>query len=83
MKFETTSSPVGDYLIPIYDKGQYSIKISAPEGFHFGMTKGLLPCIHLVEPATFNVDFDDMHTTCNNGKDINFELTGFNVKGKV
>lgn len=37
LKFETDCSPTnGYYMIPVYNKGEYSIRLFAPDGWFFG-----------------------------------------------
>eukprot|EP01096_Ripella_sp_DP13-Kostka_P006743 TRINITY_DN2438_c0_g1_i1.p1 TRINITY_DN2438_c0_g1~~TRINITY_DN2438_c0_g1_i1.p1 ORF type:complete len:1216 (+),score=649.91 TRINITY_DN2438_c0_g1_i1:168-3650(+) len=69
LKESTECSPTGYYFLPLYDKGNFVLKVKGPEGWHF-------------EPASFPVTIGD-NKECNNGNDVNFQLTGFAVKAKV
>lgn len=60
----------GYYFIPIYDKGEYVLKLEAPVGWHF-------------EPDRVNLNFDGINDPCSRASDINFVFKGFVVNGKV
>ncbi|VDO76974.1 unnamed protein product, partial [Onchocerca flexuosa] len=69
LKFETECSPTnGYYMIPVYNKGDYSIRIFAPDGWFF-------------EPSSFDLKVDGKNDLCTKGEDINFVLNAFAVEG--
>ncbi|KAK3877987.1 hypothetical protein Pcinc_017343 [Petrolisthes cinctipes] len=71
LKYETECAPNnGYYFMPIYDKGQYVIKVSPPPGWSF-------------EPDEVSLKIDGETDACSLGKDINFHFKGFAVIGKV
>uniref|UniRef100_A0A0P4W9J4 SD-repeat containing protein B domain-containing protein n=1 Tax=Scylla olivacea TaxID=85551 RepID=A0A0P4W9J4_SCYOL len=71
LKYETECAPNnGYYFMPIYDKGQYIIKVSPPSGWSF-------------DPEEVSVKIDGETDACSQGKDINFHFKGFAVIGKV
>uniref|UniRef100_A0A0R3RZA1 Nodal modulator 1 n=1 Tax=Elaeophora elaphi TaxID=1147741 RepID=A0A0R3RZA1_9BILA len=69
LKFETECNPTnGYYMIPVYNKGDYSIRLFAPDGWFF-------------EPSTFDLKVDGKNDVCTKGEDINFVLKTFAVEG--
>ncbi|KRY85175.1 Nodal modulator 1 [Trichinella pseudospiralis] len=71
MKYQTTCAPTnGYYLIPVYVKGNYKLKLSAPEGWNF-------------VPDHVNLNIDGLTDPCSKHEDINFLFLGFSVTGKV
>ncbi|KAM3724517.1 Nicotinic receptor-associated protein [Dirofilaria immitis] len=69
LKFETECSPTnGYYMIPVYSKGDYSIRIFAPDGWFF-------------QPSSFDLKVDGKNDLCSKGEDINFVLNAFAVEG--
>ncbi|VDN06963.1 unnamed protein product [Thelazia callipaeda] len=69
LKFETDCSPTnGYYMIPVYNKGDYSIRLFAPDGWFF-------------EPNIFDLKVDGKTDVCTKGEDINFILEAFAVQG--
>ncbi|XP_014250405.1 nodal modulator 1 [Cimex lectularius] len=60
----------GYYFLPIYDKGEYVLKISPPDGWYF-------------EPSEVPVTIDGATDPCSTGKDINFTFKGFAIIGQV
>lgn len=60
----------GYYFIPIYDKGEYLLKIEPPSDWYF-------------EPKEVLLNFDGINDPCSKGNDINFIFKGFSVHGKV
>uniref|UniRef100_U5EYY7 Putative metalloproteinase-related collagenase pm5 n=1 Tax=Corethrella appendiculata TaxID=1370023 RepID=U5EYY7_9DIPT len=71
LKVKTDCSPSnGYYFIPLYDKGNYVIKVNPPPGWSF-------------EPESVDVQFDGVNDICSLGKDINFNFKGFGITGKV
>jgi hypothetical protein len=59
-------APNGYYLLPLYDKGRFLLRLRGPPGWTF-------------EPETVEVD----QPKCEQGKDIDFLLTGFTLTGQV
>uniref|UniRef100_A0A915PI40 Uncharacterized protein n=1 Tax=Setaria digitata TaxID=48799 RepID=A0A915PI40_9BILA len=71
LKFETECSPTnGYYMIPVYNKGDYSIRLFAPDGWFF-------------KPSTFDLKVDGKSDLCTKGEDINFVLSAFAVEGTL
>ncbi|KRY49789.1 Nodal modulator 1 [Trichinella britovi] len=71
MKYQTTCAPTnGYYLIPVYVKGNYKLKLSAPKGWNFA-------------PDHVNLNIDGLTDPCSKHEDINFLFLGFSVTGKV
>eukprot|EP00959_Pyramimonas_sp_CCMP1952_P067340 1405338-Pyramimonas_sp.AAC.2 len=68
-KYQTECAPNGYYFIPVSDQGTFVIKVSGPEGWAF-------------EPSEATVQVD-ANGQCGNGKDVDFQYTGFSVKGAV
>ncbi|XP_001654625.2 nodal modulator 1 isoform X1 [Aedes aegypti] len=71
LKIKTDCSPSnGYYFIPLYDKGDYVLKVIPPPGWSF-------------EPEQVPVKFDGATDVCSQGKDVNFIFKGFGITGKV
>ncbi|GAB6022208.1 nodal modulator [Chamberlinius hualienensis] len=71
LKFQTDCAPNnGYYLIPVYDKGDYVIKVEPPEGWYF-------------EPTSVSLQIDGNSDVCSQAKDINFYFKGFKIEGKL
>ncbi|KAI6214901.1 hypothetical protein M3Y94_00322600 [Aphelenchoides besseyi] len=71
VKYETDCTPSNGYfMIPVYNKGSYVIKIDTTEGFIF-------------HPSQIPITIDGEKDPCTLGEDINFQLFGFSVNGKV
>jgi hypothetical protein len=71
LKYQTDCAPNnGYYMLPVYDKGDYILKVEPPPGWTF-------------EPQTVELSIDGKTDRCSLGEDINFVFTGFGVVGKV
>eukprot|EP00899_Mesostigma_viride_P027217 jgi/Mesvir1/7680/Mv11650-RA.1 len=70
VKYETECAPNGYYVIPVYDKGTFVIKINGPDGWTF-------------EPSQVTVVMSDGASCGANDEDVSFQLTGFSVMGQV
>ncbi|XP_014293397.1 BOS complex subunit NOMO3 isoform X1 [Halyomorpha halys] len=60
----------GYYFLPLYDKGEYILKVVPPDGWSF-------------DPSEVYLSVDGVTDSCSQGKDINFEFKGFAVFGRV
>lgn len=63
-------SETGFFVLPIYDKGDYTIRVAAPAGYSF-------------EPEEISFNFDGVNDICSQKKDVNFYFKGFGIAGKV
>lgn len=71
LKDQTECAPnTGYYFLPLYDKGEYTLRVDPPRGWSFEPTE-----------VTLNVDGDS--DDCSKGKDINFTFKGFGITGRV
>ncbi|XP_015919887.2 BOS complex subunit NOMO3 [Parasteatoda tepidariorum] len=71
LKYHTDCAPHnGYYLIPLYDKGDYVLKIEPPLGWSF-------------EPSSVSLHVDGKSDPCSLNQDINFNFKGFTVSGQV
>ncbi|XP_027276354.1 nodal modulator 1 isoform X3 [Cricetulus griseus] len=71
LKYQTDCAPNNGYfMIPLYDKGDFILKIEPPLGWSF-------------EPTSVDLHVDGVSDICTQGGDINFVFTGFSVNGKV
>lgn len=71
LKDKTDCSPSnGYYFLPLYDKGEYVLKIAPPAGWSF-------------ENEQFEINFDGKTDLCSLGKDVNFEFKGFGITGFI
>ncbi|OWK11247.1 hypothetical protein Celaphus_00006955, partial [Cervus elaphus hippelaphus] len=69
LKYQTDCAPNNGYfMIPLYDKGDFILKIEPPLGWSF-------------EPTTVELYVDGVSDICTKGGDINFVFTGFSVNG--
>ncbi|XP_046686817.1 LOW QUALITY PROTEIN: nodal modulator 1-like [Homalodisca vitripennis] len=67
LKDQTECAPNnGYYFLPLYDKGEYILKVAPPLGWNF-------------EPAEVTINVDGETDSCSLGIDINFVLQGFAV----
>ncbi|XP_076380819.1 uncharacterized protein LOC117223312 [Megalopta genalis] len=60
----------GYYFLPLYDKGEYILKVDPPRGWSF-------------EPMEVLLNVDGTTDACSLGKDINFTFKGFGIAGRV
>lgn len=71
LKYQTDCAPINGYfMIPLYDKGDFVLKIEPPLGWSF-------------EPTTVDLHVDGVNDICTKEEDINFVFTGFSVSGTV
>ncbi|GIY27842.1 nodal modulator 2 [Caerostris extrusa] len=71
LKYHTDCAPHnGYYLIPLYDKGDYVLKIEPPTGWSF-------------EPSSVILHVDGTSDPCSLNQDINFNFKGFTVMGQI
>ncbi|XP_076659789.1 uncharacterized protein LOC143363051 [Halictus rubicundus] len=60
----------GYYFLPLYDKGEYVLKVDPPRGWSF-------------DPMEVLLNVDGTTDACSQGKDINFIFKGFGITGRV
>ncbi|XP_045510959.1 nodal modulator 1 [Colias croceus] len=60
----------GYYFLPLYEKGDYILKVHPPAGWSF-------------EPSQVVLSVDGETDQCSRGQDINFSFNGFGITGKV
>jgi hypothetical protein len=71
LKYETDCAPNnGYYFIPVYEKGEYVLKVSPPLGWKFS-------------PEEVSVNIDGETDACSRNEDVNFVFDGFGVVGQV
>ncbi|KAF5281651.1 hypothetical protein FQA39_LY17749 [Lamprigera yunnana] len=71
VKDKTSCAPNnGYYFIPLYEKGDYWLKLQPPPGWSFN-------------PTEVSLSIDGSTDLCSIGKDINFVFQGFGITGKV
>ncbi|XP_050092182.1 nodal modulator 1 [Anopheles aquasalis] len=71
LKIKTECSPSNGYFfIPVYDKGDYVLKVIPPPGWSF-------------EPEQVAIKFDGQTDLCSQGRDVNFLFKGFGITGRV
>ncbi|KAG7485675.1 nodal modulator 1-like [Solea senegalensis] len=71
LKYQTDCAPINGYfMIPLYDKGDFVLKIEPPLGWSF-------------EPTVVDLHVDGVSDICTKEEDINFVFTGFSVSGTV
>ncbi|XP_028256161.1 LOW QUALITY PROTEIN: nodal modulator 1-like [Parambassis ranga] len=71
LKYQTDCAPINGYfMIPLYDKGDFVLKIEPPLGWSF-------------EPTSVDLHVDGVTDICTKEEDINFVFTGFSVSGAV
>ncbi|TRZ04195.1 hypothetical protein DNTS_011991 [Danionella cerebrum] len=72
LKYQTDCAPINGYfMIPLYDKGDFTIVIDPPSGWSFA------------EPTTVDLHVDGITDICTKEQDINFVFTGFSVLGTI
>jgi len=70
-KFTTECAPNNGYfLVAVYDKGEYVLRIEPPSGWGFS-------------PKEIKLSIDGSTDPCSKGEDLNFKFTGFTVSGSV
>ncbi|KAH9635740.1 hypothetical protein HF086_013848 [Spodoptera exigua] len=71
LKEKTECAPTnGYYFLPLYEKGEYVLKVHPPAGWSF-------------EPSEVNLSVDGTTDRCSAGQDINFAFNGFGITGRV
>ena len=75
-----SSSPLGvsrrefhlsfSYMIPVYDRGEYLLKLLPPSGWSF-------------EPTQIELNIDGETDPCTLNQDLNFVFKGFGLAGRV
>ncbi|XP_034043318.1 nodal modulator 1 [Thalassophryne amazonica] len=71
LKYQTDCAPINGYfMIPLYDKGDFVLKIEPPLGWSF-------------EPTSVDLYVDGVSDICTKEEDINFVFTGFSISGVV
>ncbi|KAJ3615361.1 hypothetical protein NHX12_018928 [Muraenolepis orangiensis] len=71
LKYQTDCAPINGYfMIPLYDKGDFVLKIEPPLGWSF-------------EPTRVELHVDGVNDICTKEQDINFVFTGFSISGAV
>jgi len=70
-KFKTECAPNNGYfLVAVYDKGDYTLRIEPPGGWGFS-------------PTEIDLAIDGSTDPCSKGEDLNFKFTGFTLRGLV
>ncbi|KAJ0182846.1 hypothetical protein K1T71_002215 [Dendrolimus kikuchii] len=71
LKEKTECAPTnGYYFLPLYEKGEYVLKVHPPAGWSF-------------EPSQVDLTIDGVTDQCSTGQDINFAFNGFGITGRV
>lgn len=71
LKYSTDCAPNNGYfLVPVYDVGDYIIKVESASGWTF-------------TPRELLLTVDGENDACTKGEDINFQFDGLTVKGSV
>ncbi|XP_026492620.2 BOS complex subunit NOMO1 [Vanessa tameamea] len=71
LKERTECAPTnGYYFLPLYEKGEYILKVHPPAGWSF-------------EPSQVELLIDGETDQCSTGQDINFSFNGFGITGRV
>lgn len=72
LKETTHCAPNGYYFLPVYTQGHFLLRAEAPDQ---GLT---------FDPPTVSVIIDDTcHAVSQPGEDINFQLSGFRITGRI
>lgn len=70
-KYRTDCAPNNGYfLIPLYEKGDFILRVEPPEGWKF-------------RPDSVELSVDGVSDRCSRGEDINFVFAGFALAGRV
>ncbi|CAK5076881.1 unnamed protein product [Meloidogyne enterolobii] len=83
LKYEAECNPQNGYfLIPIYNKGKYLVKIIAPDGYVFGIifNSFFFELLFSKEPKLYEIEIG------NNGgcsEELNFNLAGLQISGRI
>ena len=91
LKYTTESSSVnGYYMIPVYNKGEYLLKVEPPPGWSFGKNENsllILPNFNFfslnIDPTEIPLNIDGINDPCSKNEDLNFYFKGFGLSGKV
>ncbi|XP_013149351.1 PREDICTED: nodal modulator 1 [Papilio polytes] len=71
LKEKTECAPTnGYYFLPMYEHGEYVLKVHPPAGWSF-------------EPSEVELVVNGETDQCSNGQDINFAFNGFGITGRV
>ncbi|UYV83027.1 hypothetical protein LAZ67_22001818 [Cordylochernes scorpioides] len=70
VKYQADCAPNGYYLIPVYDRGDYELRVEPPAGWGF-------------QPTSVPIHIDGSSDPCSKGQDVNFVFHGFSITGKV
>uniref|UniRef100_A0A5S6QIU5 protein-serine/threonine phosphatase n=1 Tax=Trichuris muris TaxID=70415 RepID=A0A5S6QIU5_TRIMR len=71
LKYQTDYAQAnGYYMIPVYAKGTYVLRVRAPEGWNF-------------EPEGVELSIDGQTDPCSRGEHVIFSFSGFSLGGKV
>ncbi|CAG4950717.1 unnamed protein product [Parnassius apollo] len=71
LRDKTECAPTnGYYFLPMYEHGEYILKIHPPAGWSF-------------EPSLVELQVDGEKDQCSIGEDINFTFNGFGITGRV
>ncbi|XP_045770165.1 nodal modulator 1 [Maniola jurtina] len=71
LKEKTECAPTnGYYFLPLYEKGEYVLRVHPPAGWSF-------------EPSEVELLIDGETDQCSTGEDINFVFNGFGITGRV
>ena len=71
LKYTSDCAPNnGYYFIPLYDNGDYKLRIEPPNGWSF-------------DPMEVSFDFNGKTDICSKQTDVNFVFKGFSIFGKV
>ncbi|UJR23805.1 hypothetical protein I4U23_026781 [Adineta vaga] len=69
--YTTEAAPInGYYMIPVYERGEYMLKLLPPSGWSF-------------EPSQIELNIDGETDPCTQNHDLNFVFKGFGLAGRV